>query len=99
MEEASGSSRGTASKSIEHETRFFTQDYNPHQQKPRGSGCGRFASKKYESIRIGRLTKSRGEFACVSCGYAANADLNAAKNILAAGHAVMARGASALGAA
>ena len=35
--------------------------------------------------------KSQALFACVSCGYACNADVNAAKNI-AAGHAVTARG-------
>lgn len=38
---------------------------------------------------------SQSEFSCVSCGYKDNADVNAAKNILAAGHAVMACGASA----
>jgi len=31
-------------------------------------------------------------FQCVSCGYSANADINAARNILAAGHAVLACG-------
>lgn len=40
-----------------------------------------------------RQTQER--FACVSCHYEDNADLNAAKNILAAGHAVLACGASA----
>lgn len=35
--------------------------------------------------------KSQSEFACVACGHEANADTNAAKNILAAGHAVSAR--------
>lgn len=34
-------------------------------------------------------------FACKSCGYEVNADLNAARNILAAGHAVLACGESA----
>lgn len=37
-----------------------------------------------------RLTQAR--FSCVSCCYETNADLNAAKNILAAGHAVLACG-------
>ncbi len=37
-----------------------------------------------------RQTQSR--FACVACGYMQNADLNAAQNILAAGHAVLACG-------
>jgi len=36
--------------------------------------------------------KSQAKFACVSCGFQCNADLNAAKNILAAGHAVLAHG-------
>jgi putative transposase len=36
--------------------------------------------------------KDQEHFACVSCGYEANADLNAARNILAAGHAVLACG-------
>jgi len=35
--------------------------------------------------------KSQSEFSCVSCGHTANADTNAAINILAAGHAVSAR--------
>jgi putative transposase len=36
--------------------------------------------------------QSQAKFICVSCGYETNADLNAAKNILAAGHAVLACG-------
>ncbi len=36
--------------------------------------------------------KSQSRFECTSCGYTANADLNAARNILAAGHAVLACG-------
>jgi len=35
---------------------------------------------------------SQSQFVCVVCGYAENADLNAAQNILAAGHAVLACG-------
>jgi putative transposase len=35
---------------------------------------------------------SQAQFKCVSCGYCENADLNAAKNILAAGRAVLACG-------
>jgi putative transposase len=38
--------------------------------------------------------KSQAEFCCVSCNHIDNADINAAKNVLAAGHAVMACGAS-----
>ena len=40
--------------------------------------------------KANRLTQER--FKCVSCGYEENADLNAARNILAAGQAVMACG-------
>ena len=36
--------------------------------------------------------KTQSNFECMSCGYTENADLNAAKNILAAGHAVLACG-------
>ena len=40
-----------------------------------------------------RNRRSQAEFRCVSCGNIDNADFNAAKNILAAGHAVSACGA------
>jgi len=36
--------------------------------------------------------KTQAKFACIVCGYQANADVNAAMNILAAGHAVIACG-------
>lgn len=36
--------------------------------------------------------KSQSEFCCVKCGHHDDADMNAAKNILAAGHAVIACG-------
>jgi putative transposase len=42
---------------------------------------------------------SQAKFCCVSCGHNENADTNAAKNILAAGHAVLAGGAEPLGVA
>lgn len=42
---------------------------------------------------------SQEKFCCTQCGFKANADTNAAKNILAAGHAVLAGGAEPLGAA
>ena len=38
--------------------------------------------------------KTQADFECVECGYSGNADLNAARNILAAGHAVLACGES-----
>ena len=48
----------------------------------RCSACGHVAAES---------RKSQALFACVACGYACNADVNAARNI-AAGHAVTARG-------
>lgn len=45
--------------------------------------CGTISSKN-------RINQKR--FKCVECGYAENADLVAAQNILAAGHVVIARG-------
>jgi transposase len=38
-----------------------------------------------------RSREGQARFACTACGYAGNADVNAARNI-AAGHAVKARG-------
>ena len=35
---------------------------------------------------------SQSKFECQACGYTANADVNGARNILAAGHAVLACG-------
>jgi transposase len=48
----------------------------------RCSACGHVAAESRESQAV---------FRCVACGYACNADVNAARNI-AAGHAVKARG-------
>jgi len=48
----------------------------------RCSACGHMAAESRESQAL---------FRCVACGYACNADVNAARNI-AAGHAVTARG-------
>lgn len=36
--------------------------------------------------------QSQSKFECLECGYIANADINGARNILAAGHAVLACG-------
>jgi putative transposase len=47
------------------------------------SACGHTAAESREN---------QGDFRCVSCGYQDNADVNAAKNILAAGLAVTRRG-------
>jgi putative transposase len=60
---------------------------NPAYTSQRCSACGHVA---------GENRKSQAVFACTACRYAANADVNAARNI-AAGHAVIARGGSPLG--
>jgi len=54
----------------------------PHFTSQRCSACGHVDAKSRES---------QARFACTACGYACNADVNAARNI-AAGHAVTARG-------
>jgi putative transposase len=55
---------------------------NPAFTSQRCSACGHVDKKSRES---------QARFACTACGYACNADVNAARNI-AAGHAVTARG-------
>jgi transposase len=60
---------------------------NPAFTSQRCSACGHVA---------GENRKSQAVFACTACGFACNADGNAARNI-AAGHAVTARGGSPLG--
>jgi transposase len=52
----------------------------------RCSACGQVTAKSRES---------QADFACTACGFACNADVNAARNI-AAGHAVTARGGGSL---
>ena len=54
---------------------------NPAFTSQRCSACGHIAAGS---------RKSQALFRCVACGYACNADVNAAKNI-AAGHAMTAR--------
>jgi putative transposase len=54
----------------------------PHYTSQRCSACGQVDGKSRESQAV---------FRCTACGYACNADVNAARNI-AAGHAVTARG-------
>ena len=54
----------------------------PHYTSQRCSACGQVDRDSRESQAV---------FRCTACGYACNADVNAAKNI-AAGHAVTARG-------
>ena len=55
---------------------------NPAYTSQRCSACGQVDGKSRESQAV---------FRCTACGYACNADVNAARNI-AAGHAVTARG-------
>ena len=55
---------------------------SPAYTSQRCSACGHIAAGRRESQAL---------FRCVACGYACNADVNAARNI-AAGHAVTARG-------
>lgn len=55
----------------------------PQYTSQRCSDCGYVAKEN-------RTTQAK--FTCVSCGHSMNADLNAARNILAAGHAVLACG-------
>ncbi len=59
---------------------------NPAFTSQRCSACGHVDAKSRES---------QADFRCIACGYACNADVNAARNI-AAGHAVTARGRSGL---
>ncbi len=56
---------------------------NPAYTSQTCSACG---------IRDAESRESQARFVCRSCGYAENADVNAAKNILAAGAAVTGRG-------
>jgi putative transposase len=58
------------------------QKVNPVFTSQQCSACGHVAAESRENQAL---------FACVACGYACNADVNAARNI-AAGHAVTARG-------
>ena len=61
---------------------------NPAFTSQRCSSCG-------HTDKGNRTTQSR--FICLACGHAENADMNAAKNILAAGHAVWLERAKACG--
>ena len=58
------------------------EQINPAFTSQRCSACGHVDAESRES---------QARFACTACGYACNADVNAARNI-AAGHAVTARG-------
>jgi putative transposase len=71
---------------LEHKAAGRFERINPAFTSQRCSACGHIAAES---------RKSQALFRCVACGHTANADVNAARNI-AAGHAVTARGGSAL---
>ena len=64
-------------------------EVNPSYTSQKCSSCANIDKKS-------RISQSK--FCCISCGHTENADLNAAKNILAAGHVVLACGEGALAA-
>ncbi len=73
---------GILVKRLEQKAPGRVEKIHPAYTSQRCSACGHVASGN---------RKSQAVFACAACGYAANADVNAAQNI-AAGHAVTARG-------
>ena len=68
---------------LEHKARGRVRRVDPKHTSQRCSACGHVAPESRES---------QAAFRCVACGFACNADLNAARNI-AAGQAVTERGA------
>ncbi|EAN5162669.1 TPA_asm: IS200/IS605 family element transposase accessory protein TnpB [Salmonella enterica] len=56
------------------------QAVNPVYTSQKCACCGHTAKENRQSQAV---------FVCVACGYEANADINGARNILAAGHAVL----------
>ncbi|MEU7862620.1 transposase [Nonomuraea sp. NPDC049141] len=74
---------------LEHKAPGRVVKINPAYTSQRCSACG---------IADRRARESQAAYRCRSCGYAGNADVNAARNIAhAAGHAVSARGGPPLG--
>ncbi len=74
---------------LEHKAVGRVVRVNPAYTSQRCSACG---------IVEARARESQAAYACRSCGFAGNADVNAARNIAhAAGHVVSARGGSPLG--
>ncbi len=68
-----------------------------HKQLWSGGRCLLFRQRTQAALRVlGHTAKenrlSQSKFRCQVCGYTANADVNGARNILAAGHAVLACG-------
>ena len=77
-----GSSWGLLVRRLQDKALGRVEKVNAAYTSQRCSACGHIAAES---------RKSQALFACVACGYACNADVNAARNI-AAGHAVTARG-------
>ncbi|MBC6450460.1 zinc ribbon domain-containing protein [Actinokineospora xionganensis] len=74
---------------LEHKARGRVVKVDPMFTSPRCSACG---------IVDRQARENQAAFRCRSCGFAANADVNAACGIrIAAGHAMTARGGSPLG--
>ncbi len=78
---------GKFAQRLEHKARGRVEYVPAAYTSQRCSACGTVAADS---------RKSQAEFACVACGFSANADTNAAKNI-ALGHRVTARGGTPLG--
>jgi transposase len=77
-----GSGWGLLARRIEDKAPGRVEKIRPAYTSQHCSACGHIAAGSRESQAL---------FRCVACGYACNADVNAARNI-AAGHAVTARG-------
>jgi len=78
---------GLLARRLEDKAPGRVEKIHPAYTSQRCSACGHVAADSRESQAL---------FRCAACGYAGNADVNAARNI-AAGHAVTARGRSPLG--
>ena len=77
-----GSGWGLLVRRLQDKAPGRVEKIHPAYTSQRCSACGHIAAGSRESQAL---------FRCVACGYACNADVNAARNI-AAGHAVTARG-------
>lgn len=82
-----GSGWGLFARRLEDKAPARVEKVNPRFTSQRCSACGHVDAKS---------RKSQADFVCTACGFACNADVNAARNI-AAGHAVTARGGLPLG--
>ncbi len=77
-----GSGWGLLVRRLKEKAPGRVEKIKPHDTSQRCSACGQVDRDSRESQAV---------FRCTACGFACNADVNAAKNI-AAGHAVTARG-------